>query len=67
MSGKSLKVNGHRPLTLPKIYSDLSLPGTPLPEGLHLSRERGFETVDPDVSDAYELGLSSPMELDGRQ
>ena len=67
MSGKSLKVTAHGPLTLPKTYSDFSLPGTPLPEGLHLSRERRFETVDPDISDAYELGLSSPMEFDGRQ
>ncbi|CAD6590769.1 MAG: hypothetical protein ASARMPREDX12_004727 [Alectoria sarmentosa] len=37
--------------------------GTPLPEGLHLSRARNFETADPDISCAYTLGISSPMEL----
>ena len=45
--------------------SGISVPGTPLPEGLHLSRPRYFKTVDPDVSDAYELELSSPMKLNG--
>lgn len=44
---------------------NLSMLGTPLPEGLHLSHARNFQTADPDIPGAYTLGISSPMELNG--
>ena len=65
MCGKFPKVIAHQPQMVFRSSSDISVPGTPLPERLHLSRPRYFKTVDPDVSNAYELELSSPMRLNG--
>lgn len=67
MCGKFLKVTAHQPQILLSTLFDLSMLGTPLPEGLHLSCARCFEAVDSDISGAYSLGISSPMELNHGQ
>lgn len=67
MYGKSLKVTARPPQTLPGAESDAFYQGLAFPEGLHLSHASGFETVDLEISEVYNLGLSSPMKLDGRQ
>ncbi|CAF9922612.1 MAG: hypothetical protein ALECFALPRED_002130 [Alectoria fallacina] len=64
MYGKSLKVTARPPQTLPGAESDAFYQGLAFPEGLHLSHASGFETVDLEISEVYNLGLSSPMKLD---
>ena len=67
MCGKFLEVTARQPRILFRTIPNLSTIGTPLPEGLHFSRPQSFDTVDPNVSSVYELGLSSPMKLNGGQ